>query len=179
MDVYAAGMQWGEASAASLIAAAWDVRTQRIPNILTIPLLVGGLAAAGCTGGIVGFLDASAACIVLALPYMILFVLVGGGAGDAKLMGAIGTWVGLANGLIVLLSVLLAGAIWAVGAAVLRGRLRSLLADVVRIVVRIVAFGPASQGPIQQQGGQEMPYGVAIAAGVCMAATVVFACRAL
>ena len=54
---------------------------------------------------------------MLALPFVVLFVLASGGAGDAKMMGAIGTWLGVKGGAIALIAVLLAGAFCGMGYA--------------------------------------------------------------
>ena len=71
--------------------------------------------------------DALAACVMLALPYVVLFVFAGGGAGDAKLMGAIGTWLGLVNGVVALAAVAASGILLAVAFALARRRLLVVL----------------------------------------------------
>ncbi len=76
------------------VAAAVDARLRRIPNLLTVPTAIGGLLyhtlapegwglAASAAGLGVGFL-------LLLLP----FLLGGGGAGDVKLLAALGAWLG-------------------------------------------------------------------------------------
>jgi prepilin peptidase CpaA len=84
------------------------MRIRRIPNLLTAPFFVGGLCFAACLGGFAGLEESIGGCVLTAAPYLILFLWAGGGAGDAKMMGAIGAWVGLAGGAIVLLCVALA-----------------------------------------------------------------------
>ena len=75
---------------ASLAAAIMDVREGRIPNRLTLPLWLLGLAKATCLGGAGGVVAALGVSVLVALPYIVLFFLGKGGAGDAKLMAAIG-----------------------------------------------------------------------------------------
>ena len=110
-DTAAVLLQWGVVIGASLVAAAFDLQTRRIPNALTMPLLLAGLIRAIWLGRLLGLADAAAACFLLAMPFVLLFVFAGGGAGDAKLMGAIGAWLGLAQGMRVLLCVAAAGII--------------------------------------------------------------------
>ena len=63
----------------------------RIPNWLTLPLWLLGLAKAADAGRRAGFVVAAlGVSVLLALPYVALCVLAKGGAGDAKLMAAIG-----------------------------------------------------------------------------------------
>ena len=82
-------IQWGVIISASLVAASCDMRSRRIPNTLTFPLFLCGLVWALVHGGLSGLGEAFGACFILALPYILLFVFANGGAGDAKLMGAI------------------------------------------------------------------------------------------
>ena len=106
--------QWGVIISASLVSAIWDVRSRRIPNMITFPLLLAGLIWATWHGGLSSLAEAAGACVLLALPYVFLFVFANGGAGDAKLMGAIGAWLGFKQGIIVLCCVATAGIILAI-----------------------------------------------------------------
>jgi len=59
-----------------------------------------GLTVALAVGGIRGLGSAIAGCVVCALPYVLLFVYAGGGAGGVRLVGAVGSWVGLDVGVV-------------------------------------------------------------------------------
>ncbi len=65
--IEANAVQWGVAIGASLAAAILDVRTRRIPNRLTFPLVVTGLIAAVIINGLSGLGSCLAACVVLAI----------------------------------------------------------------------------------------------------------------
>src|SRR5687768_7423149 len=95
-------LQWGAVLGATAVAAFTDSRARRIPNWLTGPVLAAGLIQAVVVGGGAGLADSLAAMLMLALPYIVLFLFAGGGAGDAKLMGALGSWLGLVQGAVVL-----------------------------------------------------------------------------
>ena len=76
------------------VAAAIDLRTGRIPNPLTATVAAAGLglAAAGLTGqSMGGALIGAAVGFALMLPGHLLG---GTGAGDVKLLAALGTWLG-------------------------------------------------------------------------------------
>jgi prepilin peptidase CpaA len=171
-------VQWGAVLGASLAAAVFDARSRRIPNWLTAALLATGLAHACFVGGGAGLLDASAACLVLALPYVVLFALAGGGAGDAKLMGAIGSWLGMVYGAATLVAVCLSGVVMGLiyaAAARRLGAVGSSMGTLVRATIYPL-FGAGSFRDIphlmpEANNSQTMPYGIAILAGVLIAAT--------
>ena len=170
-------VQWGIVLGASLAAAVFDARSRRIPNWLTASLLAGGLVHAGLVGGGAGLLDATAACLILALPYVVLFALAGGGAGDAKLMGAIGSWLGLIYGTATLVAVCLSGVIMGLIYAASAKRLGVVGASMSALVRATVypLFGTGSLRDLPHvmpdaKNSQTMPYGLAILAGVIIAA---------
>jgi prepilin peptidase CpaA len=169
--------QWGAVVGASLIAACTDLRCRRIPNVLTIPLFFGGLIYAAQAGGWQALSNALLAALLAALPFVLLFVFCGGGAGDAKLMGAIGAWLGLQAGVVALAAVCIAGAGFAILHACFR---RQLLATLARVggfgkAVMLLVFGGVpvrdlpSHLPMPAES-QTIPYGVAILVGTTLAA---------
>lgn len=174
--------QWGVVIGASLVAAFGDIKTQRVPNALTFPLAAAGLAWAIWQGGLAGVAEAAGACVLLALPYIFLFIFAGGGAGDAKLMGAIGTWLGLKQSVLVLFCVATAGILLAIARAISQRRLKLVLSSVLISIYTFlvcVAGGrrpsPANDGTDdvpQEPGGLNVPYGLAVALGVCAAAAI-------
>ncbi len=165
-------IQWGVVIGASLAAAIWDLRTRRIPNAITGPLLAAGLLYAGWAGGLEGLAQAVGACVLLALPFVLMFLFAGGGAGDAKFMGAIGAWLGLSHGVIALLSVCVAGIILAIGKTIALRRLRFVL---VSSYFSFYTFMFSLMGcrvkncSVDERCGLVIPYGVAIFAGVSVA----------
>lgn len=176
-------LRWGCVLAATLAAALIDARTRRIPNALTGGLLAAGLLHAGLVAGAAGLVDAGLACVLLALPYVLLFVVAGGGAGDAKLMGAAGAWLGLADGLVALLATCLCGVILGLAWARARGRLAQVLqglAPAAGLLLhlpfrRMAPAAAASALPAPGQG-LTMPYGPAIFAGCLLACGARLAC---
>ncbi len=169
-------LPWSVVVLATLVAACTDLTSRRIPNMLTGPVLLLGLVHALWMGGVSELSDALMGCALLTLPYALLFVFAHGGAGDAKMMGAIGAWLGVANGTVVLVSVMLSGVVLGLGLVVVRRRLGSVLANLSTIISSLLlalARGRMSEGrtllPVGQQM-ETMPYGIAIFAGTCIAA---------
>jgi prepilin peptidase CpaA len=174
-------LPWSVAIGASLVAALTDVRARRIPNLLTFPLALSGWIASAIACGAPGLADSLAATFVLAAPFVLLFAFAGGGAGDAKLMGGVGAWLGVVDGFTTLLAVCLAGMILGVVFAAARKRLGSVLAN-----LRSAAFGllqpvfgggklasarrDVARALPAADDGQKMPYALAISAGTVLAA---------
>lgn len=174
--------QWGVVIGVSLVGAVSDLRTRRIPNALCGPLLVAGLLWSTWHGGVEGLGKAVAACILLAMPFVLMFLFAGGGAGDAKLMAAIGAWLGLEQGMIVLGCVCVAGGVLAVATAIAKRRLKVVLANirlsVYNFIVAILTGRSirtaANEARPEQTEKLTVPYGVAIFAGVCLGAAVIW-----
>lgn len=173
-------IQWGAVIGISLVAAITDLRSHRIPNLLTFTALAGGLVCAVAIGGFGGLVDSVFGCLLLATPFVLLFVFAGGGAGDAKLMGALGAWLGIANGIVALVAVIAAGAVIGLSYALSKNRLTRVLKRVGYIGSRWM-LEALFTGRVRRVGasttGQEemlaMPYGLSIFAGVSVAATAV------
>ena len=168
--------QWGVVIGASLLAAVWDLALRRVPNALTVPLFLAGLAWAAVHAGWAGLGDAAAAAVLLALPYVLLFAFAGGGAGDAKLMGAVGAWLGLANGLTALAAVAAAGIVFAVVFAAAKKQLTAALGRVGSAALALACnvagkrVAGDGEGPAEAPDREKMPYGLAVLAGVSAAA---------
>jgi prepilin peptidase CpaA len=180
-------VQWGVVLGASLAAAILDICSRRIPNALTLPLAVAGFLYALSRAGVGGLAQAIVACVVVALPYVLLFVFAGGGAGDAKMMGAIGAWLGLPAGVMVLVAVAATGgALGLLNLATHRQLISGLRRIGASFYVMLIALCSGRKGweivkpdleePANKTDVGErvaMPYGPSIFIGVCIAAYVI------
>lgn len=93
-------------------AAVTDLRTMRIPNRLTLPLFAVGVSYWSITGGMSGLTNSLLGALVAGGIFIGAYILAGGGAGDAKLMLALGAWVGLEPSVVVVLGVTFTGFLW-------------------------------------------------------------------
>lgn len=140
-------------------------------------MLFSGLAVQFGLASFAGLLDGVAAALIMSAPYVLLFLFAGGGAGDAKHMGAIGAWLGTVQGAITLGSVALLGVVLALVYAHRKQRLRELTGTLSAGSKALVAplFGAGSVRDVRShlpgpKEGLKMPYGIAIFAGVLVAA---------
>jgi prepilin peptidase CpaA len=109
---------------AVVIAALTDVRSFRVHNALTLPLLVSGLVYHGIVGGPAGLVtSAYGAMIGLGLLFLI-FLLGGMGGGDVKLLAGIGAWLGWQFTVVVLAIASIAAGIYALILTIANGRVQ-------------------------------------------------------
>lgn len=117
---------WLLAVAACTVATFTDLKNMRIPNWLTLPLLAAGLAYGGMRGGWGGLGTASLGCVIAGAVFVSAYALEGGGAGDAKLMMAIGAWLGTYPSVVLVLAVTVCGALCALAVTVHRDGWRAV-----------------------------------------------------
>jgi prepilin peptidase CpaA len=150
-----------------LAAAAIDVRTRRVPNLLTA-----SLAAAGVAFAVAGIgrltIAGSIAGIAIGFGLMLPGHLFGAtGAGDVKLFAAAGALLGPAATAAAFIYTALAGGALAIAIACRRGRLQRT----VHSAARLVASGAANAGEIEAiTENNRFPYAPAIAVGAVIAA---------
>ena len=152
-----------------LAAAAWtDYRSRRIPNALTVSGLAVALVLRSMAGpdavieGLVGALLA----FVLTLPLLMLSVL---GGGDAKLLIAVGAFMGPRHFLWAGALIAIIGGMMAVVDAGRRGALLPVLFNCGQIMKHWATFGRrGANRSFASVGAMTIPYGVAIAAGALL-----------
>jgi prepilin peptidase CpaA len=171
-DPTTALVAWVVVLVACGIGCVTDLKARRLPNALTLPLWITGLVFSAAMGGVAGLAGAFAASIILAIPYVILFVGAGGGAGDAKMMAALGAWLGLSHGLYALVVIALLGGVlgivWSVcdgSAGVLLAKLRTMTLGMVGFAHGRLTAGECLAFMPPAGGSARIPYGLAICIG--------------
>ncbi len=171
-------VQWGAVIGASLFAAICDCRSRRIPNMLSGPFILLGLIFSTAVAGWAGLADSLAGAAIAGLPFVLMFVFGGGGAGDAKMMMGIGAWLGVVGATLDLVCVVWVGGLIGLLYALACGRLRSVLTHVGYFCSALCAVGLSGQRGIESYQNvlprteqmQTMPYGPAIFLGTFFAA---------
>jgi prepilin peptidase CpaA len=151
---------------ALMAAAAWcDVRLRRIPNALTmsgVAVAIGLRLVTGPGAGIDGVTGAILA-FVLCLPFFVLGVL---GGGDAKLLMAVGAFMGPRDFLLAMLVIASLGGILGAVDAMRKGILLPVLYNCGDILKHWATLGRrGANRSLTTTGALAIPYGVAIATG--------------
>jgi prepilin peptidase CpaA len=149
------------------LACGIDVRRRRIPNWLTFGAAIAGLVYRTSVEGAAGFTDAGAGWFVGAAMFFLPFALGGLGAGDVKLVAALGAWFGLADAMWLALYTGVAGGVVALVVALLRGYLRQALANVGLLFMhwRVAGLRALPELTIYHGQGPKLAYGVSIFVG--------------
>ena len=151
------------------LAVATDLSERRIPNRLTVSGAVAALVISAIEVG--GLPGASLLGLLTALAVTIpLFALGALGAGDAKLLAAVGAFMGVGGLLPVVLYSGIAGGVIAVVAATRRGVIVPVLIQTRGVLINAISFGRyGSRTTIEDPEAHTIPYGVAIAVGSIVA----------
>jgi prepilin peptidase CpaA len=145
--------------------AGWlDWRSRRIPNWLTVPALALGIALSTLAWGWPGTkaaLEGAGLGLGLLLPFVVVRGL---GAGDWKLMGALGAFLGPSRLVAVLLGTVFIAGIMAVAQMLRSRRLVQTLRNVWILILSFITFGwrgQREQITLDNPGLMSLPFGVA------------------
>jgi len=157
------------AVALAIIAAWMDWRERRIPNWLTVPGLLIGIAVNGLAGGWLGLrasLLGAGLGLLLLLPFVFLRSL---GAGDWKLAGAVGAFVGPGVLTDLLMASVFVAGIMAVGLVIYKRRLGQTLRNIGHLLGSLLTFRmPSAEVSLDNPQSLKVPYGVALAMTVVL-----------
>lgn len=156
-------------AATVLVAAIYDLRYRRIPNWLTLSALLFGVALNASQFGWSGLATAVGGAGLAFLIYFPLYALRGMGAGDVKLMAAVGATVGAAHWFRIFLLSSILGALCAVPLLIWKGRLRRTVGNIGFMLKELLYFRPPylrrEELDVHSPGAVKLPHAVMIAAG--------------
>jgi prepilin peptidase CpaA len=155
------------AAACALVASVFDVKSRRIPNFITMPAFLFGLALHLALGGWIQLLTALAGGVVCGLAFLVFYIAGGMGAGDVKLIMAVGCIAGFSHIAYLLVLTALSGGVMAICLALARGRLQQTLANVGALASHHGHEGLQPHPDLNLSNSQtlRLPYALAIAGG--------------
>jgi prepilin peptidase CpaA len=147
-----------------------DVRSRRIPNLLTFGAAAGGLVFHTIAGGSGGFVQAAAGWLVGAAMFFVPFALGGLGGGDVKLLAALGAWVGPADAFWMAMYAGMAGGVLALVVAAAHGYLRQAWSNIRFLWTHwaVAGFRPLHEVSLEGSAGPRLAYALPIFAGALM-----------
>jgi prepilin peptidase CpaA len=156
---------WAVTIGVTLVAAFVDFRTRKIPNWLTVPTFVAGLTLRTALFGWPGAksaLEGTGLALLVLLPLVLMRAL---GAGDWKLMGAVGAFLGPLMFLFVLLGSILVSGVMAIVEMARTRRVRETFHNLYVLVQGFFTFGLRANPKISLDNPEllKLPFGVAVA----------------
>ncbi|CAG0941735.1 leader peptidase (prepilin peptidase) / N-methyltransferase [Candidatus Brocadiaceae bacterium] len=152
-----------------IIAVVTDIRSHKIPNWLTFPSMLVGIGYHTYTNGYHGLLF-SMSGMFLGIALFIPFYLASGmGAGDVKLLGSVGSVLGVKGVFIACLGTAIIGGVYAIILLAIHGYLRETMKRYWSMLATFMITRKFMYIP--PEGSKKMPvlcYGVAIAVGTVL-----------
>jgi prepilin peptidase CpaA len=154
-----------------------DLRSRRIPNSLTLALACAGLLQSMLlpprAGGIGLGGSAAGLAVGLLVPF-VFFAINALGAGDVKLLAAVGAWVGAQPILIIMLVAAIFGGVLAVVQGLMQRRLALVVGNTALLAMNLINVRRFGVAKIAAMNTKEptlknaLPYGVAIAVATAL-----------
>ncbi|MGA9801168.1 MAG: prepilin peptidase [Terriglobales bacterium] len=160
---------WMLATIPALVAGWTDWRWRRIPNWLTVPALLAGIGlhclATGWAGAKESLLGAGLG-LGLLLPFVLIRSL---GAGDWKLAGALGAFLGPSRMITVLLGTVLVAGLMAVILIIWKKRVGQTLRNLAHMFAALFTLHlPGQEVSLDNPESSKIPFGVAMAVTVVL-----------
>ena len=150
-----------------LAACVTDLRSRRIPNVLTFGA-TGAALIYGATSGWSGLGSAALGWLIGAAAFIIPFALRGLGGGDVKLLAAIGAWLGPQGAIWLALYTGVAGGVMSIVVALASGYLKQAVRNVGLLIThwRVCGVQAVSEISLEGSTGPRLAYALPIFAGL-------------
>lgn len=147
-------------------ATIYDIKFHKIPNWLTFPSMGAGIVLNTGLKGLDGLLSSIGGLVIGMAILMSLYLLGGTGAGDVKLMGAVGSFLGPKGIFIAFLATAIVGGIYAIILLAFYGYLKDALIRYWAMLKTFILTRTFIYTPSSVKGEKpRLRYGVAIAIG--------------
>jgi prepilin peptidase CpaA len=149
------------------LAVVSDLRTRRIPNVLTFGAAAAAIGFTALESGVYGTLTPLCAWFVGAALFFPFFALGGMGAGDVKLLAALAAWLGPVDAVYMAFFAAIAGGAIGVAVAVVHGYARQAMANIWLMLMHWRVVGPRPVPGLTLRDGRapRLAYAIPIAVG--------------
>lgn len=155
-----------------VLATATDLYKRKIPNVLIVLGLVGGLIGQLLLPQGLGFAQWGIGVVIGFICFFPLYSFRAMAAGDVKLMMVVGGFLGFPLVLMAALYSYVAGGVMAIIIVLAKGRLKQVTHNIKMILtplyIRVISGVDVSDGLTKQVSADRMPYAVAIGAGTLL-----------
>jgi prepilin peptidase CpaA len=150
-----------------IAACVTDYRSRRIPNVLTFGASAAAFVFWAASAHLAGLGFSVAGWVVGCVLFLPVFYLRGMGAGDVKLLAALGAWVGPGTAVWIALYGAVAGGIFAVAVTLASGYFGTMFRNVWGLLMfwRIAGVQPHPELTLATAEGPRLPYAFPITAG--------------
>jgi len=154
--------------AGMLLAATIDASSRRIPNWLSLPMLVAGIVHSFLPGHLVTPMQSVLGLLAGFGLTFILFAIDAMGGGDVKLLSAVGAWVGPETVLVIFLVEAVVGMVIVLIQALHQGRIKVLARNTAVVAINLVHIGEvgvehtAATGKECRSVDRPLPYAVPV-----------------
>jgi prepilin peptidase CpaA len=151
----------------AIVAVAFDLRTRRIPNVLTFGAAILAMLFAILSGGLPATLTAAFAWMLGVALFLPFFALGGMGAGDVKLLAALAAWLGPVDAVYMAIFTAMAGGVIGLAVTLARGYTRRALSNIWLMLMHWRVVGPKPVPGLTLSDGHapRLAYAIPIAVG--------------
>ena len=155
----------------ALAACVTDLRSRRIPNVLTFGAAIAGIAFHAIAPGGEGLGVALLGWAIGIAVFFVPFALGGLGGGDVKLLGALGAWFGPAGTVWLALYTGVAGGLMAIVVSIASGYGRQALSNIYLLLAhwRVSGLRALPEISLATSKGPKLAYALPIFAGTVVA----------
>ncbi|MFC1849614.1 prepilin peptidase [candidate division CSSED10-310 bacterium] len=147
-----------------LICAITDLQKQKIYNFITFPAIIAGLGLGLAFNGVQGLVNSLVGMLIGFTIFLMMHILGQMGAGDVKLMAAVGALGGFPFILYALFLSVVCGGIISLLVAIWQGRLLKSFSNIFRALFSTVMPGVTRQ-PLSEKNSTQIPYACAVCLG--------------
>jgi prepilin peptidase CpaA len=151
------------------LVSLWDWRWHRVPNLLTYPTMVVGVVYHTLTAGWDGALGSLEGLLIGGGLLFVPFLLGGMGAGDLKMLAALGAWWGPGSIVQIFIAAALVGGVAACAILTAQGQMSDTVKRYWLMAKSLLWLGRVHYlNPSPEVERLQLPYGVVIACGVIL-----------